>query len=341
VTPAVRFGVAHDFRCPSGSDFTLQDVYAQTIEQLRILDGLGLDQVWFSEHHFVDDGYLPSFAPVAGAAATATTRMRISTNISIVPFAHPIRLAEDLAVLDQLSGGRMEFGVGLGYAPHEFRGFGFPVAQRVSRTEECVDILRLAWSGERFSYEGKRYRFTDVRVTPDPVQPGGPPLWMAVSSEPGVERAVRYRTNVLPQGPVALLDDWRRQFAAAGGDPQAQRVGIIRTFLVTDDPDRDWPPLRAAERYRMQVYGRFAEEAGTGNASTFNDPERIPQRVFVGSVDECVDELTSFVRRFGLTDVVTWGSAPGLPPSALTPSMERFAGEVVPRVRARLDEAAR
>ncbi len=334
--PPTRFGVAHDFRCPPGADYTLQDVYAQTIDQIARLDELGLDEVWFSEHHFVEDGYLPSFVPVAGAAAAVTKRMRISTNISIVPFAHPLRLAEDLAVLDQLSGGRIELGIGLGYVPHEFRGFGFPVSHRVSRTEECVEILRLAWSGERFSYAGKRFTFEDIRVTPDPVQPGGPPLWMAVSSEPGVHRAVRYGTNVLPQGPVSLLDSWRAQTIAAGGDPDAKRIGIIRSFLVTDDRARDWPPLRAAERYRMAVYGRFAEEAGTGDATLFNDPQRITQRVFVGNVDECVDELASFIERYGLTDIVTWGSAPGLQPAALTPSMERFASEVVPLVRERL-----
>jgi alkanesulfonate monooxygenase SsuD/methylene tetrahydromethanopterin reductase-like flavin-dependent oxidoreductase (luciferase family) len=339
VTPPVRFGVAHDFRCPPGSDYTLQDVYAQTLDQIARLDELGLDEVWFSEHHFVEDGYLPSFAPVAGAAAARTTQMRISTNISIVPFSHPLRLAEDLAILDQLSGGRIEFGIGLGYAVHEFKAFGFPVSHRVSRTEECVDILKLAWSGEPFSYAGKRYQFEDVRVTPDPVQPGGPPLWMAVSSGPSVGRAVRYGVNVLPQGPVSLLDAWREKYAAAGGEPSEKRVGIIRSFLVTDDPERDWPPLRAAERYRMKVYGRFFEEAGLGGATTFNELERINQRAFVGSVDECVTELTAFVQRYGLTDVVTWGSAPGLQPAVLTPSMERFAAEVVPRVKANLAAA--
>lgn len=340
MSPPIRFGVAHDFRCPAGSDHSLQDVYAQTIEQLRLLDELGLDQVWFSEHHFVEDGYLPSFAPVAGAAAVATRQMRISTNISIAPFAHPLRLAEDLAVLDQLSGGRMEFGIGLGYAPHEFQAFGIPLPQRVSRTEECIDILRLAWSGEQFSYTGKRFSFEDVRVTPDPVQPGGPPLWLAVPSPPGVARAVRYGTHILPQGPVSLLDDWRAQSLVAGLNTDDRRLGIIRTFLVTDDPERDWPPLRAAERYRMSVYGKFAEQAGTGNAATFNENDRITQRVFVGNVEACVNELTDFITRYGLTDVVTWGSAPGLAPARLTPSMERFARDVVPQVRARLADAS-
>ena len=89
----------------------------------------------------------------------------------------------------------------------------------MSRTEECVDILRLAWSGEPFSYHGKRYQFDDVRVTPDPVQPGGPPLWLAVSSGPSVGRAVRYGTNILPQGPVSLLDGWRDKMRAAARTP--------------------------------------------------------------------------------------------------------------------------
>ena len=333
--PPLRFGVAHDFRCPPGSAYALQDVYAQTFEQLRMLDGLGLDLVWFSEHHFVEDGYLPSFVPVAGAAAAVTQRMRISTDIALAPFYHPIRLAEDLAVLDQLSGGRMELGLGLGYAPHEFRAFGIPISRRVSLTEECIDILKLAWSGERFSYAGKRYSFDDVLVTPSPVQPGGPPLWTATTSPASVERAVRHDTHVLPQGVRSLvLDRWRNKSREAGHDPDGHRVGIIRSVLVTDDPERDWPPLREAERYRMRVYGRFAEEAGQGGKAVFMEEGRINQRIIIGDVETCAAELTAFIVDHGFTDVVTWGSAPGLLPAALTPSMERFAAEVVPRVRA-------
>jgi alkanesulfonate monooxygenase SsuD/methylene tetrahydromethanopterin reductase-like flavin-dependent oxidoreductase (luciferase family) len=321
-------------------DYTLRDVYAQTIEQLRLLDDLGLDQVWFSEHHFVEDGYLPDFIPVAGAAAAATKSMRISTAVSLMPFAHPIRLAESMAVLDQLSGGRMELGVGLGYAPHEFRAFGIPVSRRVSLTEELVDILQLAWAGETFSYHGKRYQFDDVRVTPAPVQPGGPPLWIASTSPMSVARAVRYGTNILPQGPrPVVLDAWVDATRAAGEDPANFRVGIIRGILVTDDPDRDWPPIRQAERYRMRVYGRFAEEAALGGRAMFEQEGRIPQRPIIGDPDHCVGELVAFIREFGLTDVVTWGSAPGIAPEAMTPMMERFAREVAPRVRAELAQA--
>ena len=335
--PRLRFGVAHDFRCPQGSPYTMADVYAQTMEQIALVDRLGLDLVWFSEHHFVEDGYLPNFVPVAGAAAALTTRIRISTDIALAPFVNPVRLAEDMAILDQLSGGRMELGLGLGYAPHEFAGFGMPRSHRVSYTEECAAIVRLAWTGERFSFAGKRWNFDDIRVTPAPFQAGGPPLWMASTSAASVERAIRFDTHLLPQGPrPVVLDAWREQMRAAGRDPNRYRVGILRSCLVTDDRERDWPPVREAERYRMRVYGGFAEAAGLGGDAMFKEADRIPQRIIVGDVESCVAELTNFITEYGITDVVTWGAAPGLPPVALTPSIERFATEVVPAVRARL-----
>ena len=137
----LRFGVVHDFRSPPGSDTSLRDVYAQALDQIEMVDQLGLDLVWFTEHHFLEDGHLPNFVPVAGAVAARTSRVRISTDILLAPFAHPIRLAEDLAVLDNISDGRMELGIGMGYAAHEFRGFGIPQSRRVSLTEELVEIL--------------------------------------------------------------------------------------------------------------------------------------------------------------------------------------------------------
>jgi hypothetical protein len=115
-------------------------------------------------------------------------------------------------------------------------------------------------------------------------------------------------------------------------------VGVIRSVLVTDDAERDWAVLKQAERYRMGVYIGFAEEAeqaGTPGGS-LGRQERIPQRFIVGDVDHCVAELVGFITTFGFTDVVTWGSAPGLEPVWFTPSMERFTTEVVPRVRAEL-----
>jgi alkanesulfonate monooxygenase SsuD/methylene tetrahydromethanopterin reductase-like flavin-dependent oxidoreductase (luciferase family) len=338
--PSLRFGACYDFRNPPGSGISTPDLYGRVLDQIAWLDELGYDQVWFTEHHFVDDGYLPSFVPVMGAAAARTRRLRFSTDIMLMPFQHPLRLAEDLAVLDNISNGRIEIGVGMGYATHEFRGFGIPRSRRLSLTEEGVEVLQRAFAGGTFSYSGKRHQFTDVRVTPEPVQPGGPPIWMAAMGRPGAERSARYGLHLLPQGaPSEVLEPWRDALRDAGHDPDTRRVGIIRPWLVTDDRARDWPPIREAERYKARIYAAWLTESGdpvslqlTGGA----DP--IPQTWVVGDEDAVFDELASFIETYGITDLVTWGSPPGIGPEALADSLERFARSVAPRLRQRFDQ---
>ena len=158
-----------------------------------------------------------------------------------------------------------------------------------------------------------RSQFDDVLVTPPPVQKGGPPIWLATTTSMGVARAVRLDTHVLPQGdPAVVLDEWRSTARGAGADPDTKRVGILRSVLVTDDRERDWPALRAAEKYRMSVYAQLGAEAGPDSAGNFAGKVRISQRPIVGTVAECVEELTSFVLDHGFTDVISWGSSPGL-----------------------------
>jgi alkanesulfonate monooxygenase SsuD/methylene tetrahydromethanopterin reductase-like flavin-dependent oxidoreductase (luciferase family) len=332
----LRLGVVYDFRNPPESGMRTQDLYAAIMDQVTWLDGLGLDLVWFTEHHFVDDGYLPSWIPVASAMAARTTHVRFSCDVCLLPFNHPIRLAEDLAVLDNLSNGRVEIGVGMGYAPHEFKGFGYPVSHRLSLTDEGLDVLTRAFTGEKFSFTGKRYQFAGVKITPGYVQPGGPPLWVAAMAPAGAARAARFNTNLLPQGPRAGgLDPWRKTLTDTGRNPADYRVGIIKSCLVTDDKARDWPAVRDGERRRMAVYSQFREAAGGhGGIAGITEEARIPQTWVVGTVDECVTQLAAFIREYGLTDLVTWGVPPGMKPDQMAPSLERFARDVAPRLRA-------
>ena len=150
--PNLRVGVVYDFRNPANSGSGNAAFYREIMEQAVWLDSLGLDLIWFTEHHFVDDGYLPSWIPVAAAMAARTNIVRFSSDISILPLYQPVRLAEDLAVVDNLSGGRIELGVGLGYVPWDFDGYGIPVKQRVSHTDEGLDILTRCYTGKKFSF---------------------------------------------------------------------------------------------------------------------------------------------------------------------------------------------
>jgi alkanesulfonate monooxygenase SsuD/methylene tetrahydromethanopterin reductase-like flavin-dependent oxidoreductase (luciferase family) len=328
----LRIGVSYDFRNPPASGVKDQRLYAEILEQVQWLDQMGADLVWFTEHHFVDDGYLPSWTPVAGAMAAVTQNVRFGTDICLMPFNHPIRLAEDLAVLDNLSGGRVEIGLGMGYAPHEFRGFGLPVSRRVSLMNEGIEVLQRCFTGERFSYEGKRYQFEDVIITPGYVQDGGPPLWVAAMSEGGAARAAQYDTHFLPQGlKRRSFDPWVDALTSSGRNPRDYRVGIIRSILVTDDRNTDWAMVRAAERYRMELYKRFFEESGEGMGEK---GEPVPQTWVVGDVEHCVEELKGFIEAFGITDIVTMAVPPGLRAEQMAPSLERLFKEVVPRLKA-------
>ncbi|HEX9891715.1 MAG TPA: LLM class flavin-dependent oxidoreductase, partial [Actinomycetota bacterium] len=187
---AVRVGLGlFTGQIPPGSDRTFAQEYHDVIELSRLAEALGFDSVWVSEHHGAGDGYLPSLLPLLGALAAATDEVTLGTGVLLTPFHHPLRLAEDAAVVDQLSGGRLLLGLGLGWREEEFRMFDVPIAERVRRTTETVDILRAAWTGGRFTHRGKIFDLEDVRVTPPPARDGGPPIYLGGHVEAACRRA--------------------------------------------------------------------------------------------------------------------------------------------------------
>ncbi len=166
----MKFGLWYDLRNPSQSGRRTADVYRDTLAQIELAETLGYDDIWLSEHHFVDDGYLPSLLPMAAAVAARTRRVSIGTNVLLMPFHHPIRLAEDCAVVDNLSDGRFIFGPAVGYRLEEFATFGVPRRHRGSLTEEAIEVMQRCWTEEEFDYEGHHFSFRGVRCTPKPAR---------------------------------------------------------------------------------------------------------------------------------------------------------------------------
>jgi alkanesulfonate monooxygenase SsuD/methylene tetrahydromethanopterin reductase-like flavin-dependent oxidoreductase (luciferase family) len=163
---------------PPGSARTFAQEYAETLELVRLAESLGFDSAWVSEHHGSSDGYLPSLLPMLAAFAAVTERIALGTGVVLAPLHDPLRLAEDAAVVDQLSGGRLILGLGVGWRQEEFRMFEASMRYRGLRTEETVEVLRRAWTGRRFSFEGRVLSCDRVRVTPPPARPGGPPIYL-------------------------------------------------------------------------------------------------------------------------------------------------------------------
>ena len=284
---------------PPGSERTFTQEYRDIVELSRLAETLGFDSVWVSEHHGSSDGYLPSLLPVLSALAAATERVQLGTGVMLTPFHHPLRLAEDAAVVDLLSGGRLILGLGLGWREEEFRMFDVPVRERVRRTEETVDILRKAWTGDRFSHEGRVFRFEDVAITPRPEREGRngeqPPIYLGGFVEEAVRRAgtlgdgyIRSRGGV-EDGKEALAwaEDGARE---AGKDPSALGFAQLQNCFVWEDGDA-WSVVRPGAAHQLGVYAAWRQGADTPENPTLEVPD-------LG--DEAVDGLTPAGDRHGV-----------------------------------------
>src|SRR3979409_2032134 len=148
--------------------FDLNSVYARAIERFEIMDREGYDAVWLAEHHFSSFSVCPSVHMMGMLAAARTTRLRIGTGGVLSPCYHPLRLAEEVALLDVLSGGRVNWGAGRGFARVEFENFGVPPEESTSRFHETVEIVLRAWTDERLSFAGQHFHFEDIEVLPKP-----------------------------------------------------------------------------------------------------------------------------------------------------------------------------
>lgn len=328
----MRFGVWYDFRNPPRWRRPWRDLYAENLEQIAWVDGLGFDSVWLSEHHVTDEGYLPSMFPLLAAIAQRTSRVRLGTAVMLAPLHHPVRMAEDAAVVDVLSGGRLDLGLAPGYRTLEFAALGVPKSERGARTDEILEILRHAWTGEPFAYDGAHYPIPEVTVTPTPLQ-DPLPVWIGGSSAASARRAARYGCNYLPDSgaPRDVYDLYESEATIKG------RIGTNRTFYVCEDPERGWNEVKEHYRYQFNVYRRWFAEAGDFPelGEPVADADELPRSNYiVGTPDMVAAEIEDLAARFPVDTVMFWARPPGLDIDKSNRSLELFANEVLPRFSA-------
>jgi len=330
----MKFGLWYDFRNPPGSGRTTAQLYAQTLEQIQVAEQLGYDDIWLSEHHFTDDGYLPALLPMAAAVAALTRRVTIGTNVLLMPFHDPIRLAEDCAVVDNLSDGRLIFGPAVGYRLEEFATFRIDRRLRGSITEEAIEIMRRCWTEESFSFHGRHFRYDDVRCTPKPVQ-RPIPIWIGATAGEAIRRAARLGDGLLGGGPA------RPEYIAAlkeyGKDWEHPRIASAsRWIYCTDDPERDWELLKPHALYQLQNYATWFKAAGQ---PAFGDPPvdfaDLESRglYLCGTPEQIVQHLTEVHTAHPFERHFYWPIWPGMNVEMATRGVALFAEKVIPAVR--------
>ena len=330
-----RLGVWYDFRNPPRWRLPWQQLYTETLDQAVRAEELGFDSIWLSEHHFTNEGYLPCLPAVLGALAARTSRARLGTAVLLAPLHHPLRLAEDLAVIDQLCGGRLDVGLAPGYKPGEFATLGVPKHERGPRTDEAIEILKLAWQGQPFSYHGTHFKFDDVVVLPPPVRPPGPPLWVGGSSLAAARRAARHGTGFMPDSGAGpdVYAAYRDGLAAEAGPA---RVVTNRVLFAAESRQKAWELCGEHLVYQFNMYRRWFSDAGDSDAhgAELSDPAVLSRdHYFVGTPDDILGAIQESQQRLGYEELVFWARPPGLPTGPSTASLELIARHVLPALR--------
>ena len=331
---AIKFGYLLSVRNPPGSNLDFGTLYAEMFRQAEFVDQAGFDSIWLTEHHFTDDGYLAAIMPTLAAIAARTTRVSIGTYVLLAPFYHPLRLAEDTATIDVISNGRLRLGIGLGYRGEEFGGFQISRKQRLGRTLETIEILKRAWTGERFSFAGKYFQFHDVRVLPRPIsQPHPELLWggMAPAAiKRGAELDLSFACN-LGQREVTLYRDTLQQL---GKDPAAYSIVNSRIVYVADTAEQAWADIEPGALYQAALYAQWLSDA-TGGEQRWIQPvaDKVRRTCVLGSPEEVKQRLSEIIGSNQMTEMIVTIQLPGLDPAKAMRSLERFATEVLPALR--------
>jgi probable F420-dependent oxidoreductase len=331
---APTFGLWYDFRqrLPLGS---YEKFYAECFEEIEESERLGFTGLWLSEHHFVDDGYLPSPLVVAAAIAARTRRLTIGTNVLLLPMHHPLRVAEDAAVVQLISGGRFVLGVGQGYVQHEFEALGFDRKYRPSLLEEGVEVIKHAWEEGSTGYEGKRWRFDDLPFEPRPEK--RPPIYVGAFADPAIDRAVRLADGFLASaGGGSLADTYRRvreTLARHGRDDEDFPIVASGVVYVHEDPERALADVAPAISYQRSRYAEWGTDRDRPRPEPVR-PEDLPwERYLVGSPDEVAEGLIRLHQEAPYDHYCYWGRLPGITHEQALANARLFASEVMPKVR--------
>lgn len=347
----MKFGVMTLFD-HYAEDCSEEQYYKNFFDEATYAEELGFDSIWIGEHHFCR--YIcPAPQIVAPAIAQRTSRIRIGTAIALLPHHDPIRLAEDYALVDLLSGGRLDFGVGRGFIKGTYDGFNQSMDEARERFIESLDFIERAWREPTFSHEGKFYRARNVAILPRPAQKPAPPVYMAAALSPESFVTAGQKGHSILLAPFiqsrgTLKDNvqlYRETLKRSGFSPDNVEIaGGYHSFVdETPEPARSkWEPhymrymrfvgsLIEPDEYTSGQYQSWRRSGEALKRVTFE--QMYPDQVLCGDAAQCVDRVALLRDEFGVTHFWVYMDLGGLERRELCRSLERFATRVIPQFR--------
>ena len=320
------------------------EIFARGVELGQAAESMGFRNVWLGEHHFSTYGYLSRPVQLATYIAAKTTRLRVGTAVIVVPLHHPLLIAEEVATLDLLSGGRLDVGFGRGYQHYEFERFGFQLDEARKRWDESIDIIMKAFERRPFTYDGKFFQLPETSVFPQPVQAPHPPIWIVAQSPFALEQAVRRGFNVLTGGfgiTVDMLAEFGRLFRKVVDEVKPARqpsVGVQRAVYVTKD-EADARDAAEHARWNMRVtlsLRNHYERVESGRAIAVPAPkepsidELLDRHLVIGTPDTVIRQIKRLQDVVGITHFNCSFWIGDMDQARVLRSMELFSREVMP-----------
>jgi alkanesulfonate monooxygenase SsuD/methylene tetrahydromethanopterin reductase-like flavin-dependent oxidoreductase (luciferase family) len=315
--------------------------YRQILDEIELAEELGWQCFMLNEHHFLGyGGLVPNPAVLLAAAAARTSRIRLGPCIAILSLRHPLQSAEEYALVDAVSGGRLEFGIGSGNTALDYRVFGVPEEEGRERMQEALAVILKAWSTERFSHHGKFWRFEEITLYPRPVQRPHPPVWVAGTSPENLAWAGRNGYHIMtvghphpPEKVRAGVEAWKRGLIAGGHDPNEGHCQFhVRTFVHEKS--------EKARAVAGEAIGRYDAISRIGRRSSLVETDNYDWqgmlaagRNLYGDPEECVQIIRNAMRHYEFDTLTTTFNFGGIAHEEIKKSMRLFAKEVMPALR--------
>ena len=343
----MRFGLGQfTLQIPPWDKRNHAELYADTLELAALAESSGFDSFWLAEHHAASDGYVPSTLAFLAAVAARTRRIEIGTAVLLAPFHDPLRIAEDAAVVDNISGGRLNLGMGLGWAPEEYRMFGAEQKGRGKRLGEIAQVLKAAWSQPHFTFNGDHLKYDDIEISPKPARTGGPPIWLGGSVDAALRRSARFGDGYFPPSSATWenLPDLAAQLFSLRKElnpEQPYGFGSFQNVGLGDDEDDAWRSIRDGVmhvRGSYMLWGQGARDVSNAREAAEPFEQQIRATCIVGTPEQVVAKMRPAIEKMdalGFNDTFTSVilAPPGTSADQARERVERFAREVIPALR--------
>jgi alkanesulfonate monooxygenase SsuD/methylene tetrahydromethanopterin reductase-like flavin-dependent oxidoreductase (luciferase family) len=358
----VRFGTYFFLQAPPGR--TGAEILPEEVDQMVLAEDLGFDSVWLTEHHYADYGLSSAPSVLLATVAARTRRIHLGMAVYVIPFHHPLRLAEETASIDILSGGRLIVGLGRGNRPMEFFGHGVLQEENRGRMEEGVEVLLQAWTRERVNYSGRFWNIKNVPVYPKPLQMPHPPLAFAVTSPETIAWAAKHGYAMLSSGlgtPLAATANNRDLYVNGLRESGYAQIDIDRllsrwvvtkhVYIAPTDAEALADSREPEMWYRDSFIRSMSADGLDGlHESVYRGAEATISRLSAQTWEQLVDEALIIgspetvagkiaqLQQIGVGEVVCWMNFGGIPPDKVRRSMRLFAREVIPHFQVKAAE---